>query len=768
MADDPTDPTNTDAVAAHTAAVEDDTVALQRNTDVARANADVTTNVKNQLSSLTNIIDNVGGLLDNLTDSYLDAQKNMQTGLFSAEDARNIGLVTTALLGVRNSYDQFSGLRIDKEAFMAPITDMEDALKNGGGALNKMADQVLSTFGSIIPDSAKKSASAAVTFGMNLIKSADNAIHMRDAIIQLASSSGSLNNLFAASGPNLQNINEIMAQQSEEISNVAQTMNVSRAEATKYYSELGRVPGALTATLPASEKLFKGMDDSMGNSSGKVDMLTATIAAAKGTGREFGDVIRDLNTAFKDYGITGENALKFSVNMSQVSNNLGIDLQSVQSSLSASAQTFREFADAGNRSANMAEGLARVTNEYAQALKNQGFSGTVALEVAQNMTKQLSQLSIGQRAFLSAQSGGPGGLLGAVQIERDLREGKFESVFKKVKDVMQKQIGPIITQGEVKTEAQAAQYTRQITMLQQGPLAKLAGNEEQAARLLEVFKGGGARVKAFEPDALKGAMDKGVTLQDQTRTILSEIRGDSERQLALADQTNLLLAQQLALASGSQRGAESKGEKIYRDSLRRASRNAAERAEQVTERTGMAIGTAGRAGAGVDLGVNTAREGLVQNTGNMADMLSIHKGSIVKTIIDKAREEIDLIKKKISNETNPEARALLEKQAAQKMREADAITQGSLLGIRNEQTPITSGGALGTTVATSLNAPTATPERATETGTAVAGRAVAPSVDHSGHINVHVTGYCIRCKQEIEGGSQMASVSTQAKNTSPS
>ncbi len=456
--------------------------------------------------------------------------------------------------------------------------------------------------------------------------------------------------------------------------------------------------------------------------------------------------------------------------MSEISSNLGIDLQSVQTSLSGAADAFKRFADAGADSARMAEGLARLTNEYSQALRNQGFSSSEALEVAQNLTKEIGNMDIARKAFLSAQTGGPGGLIGAFQIEKELREGKIEDVFKKVKEQMQKQLGSIVTLDEAtKSPAAAAQLARQVTILRSGPLGQFARNDQEAYRVLEAFKAGDRGIKQLAPDALKTAMDKGVILQDQSRTFLSEIRANSERQLALTDQTNLLLAQQLTAATGGRRGPDTLAQENYRDFLKASRSVAAERAEQLAERTRTAVGSATRPGAGINLQIDTTTEGLTQNTAKIAGELISGKNRIVEIVQGKAQKEIDSILSKLSSETNPDVRASLQKKADELTQTASLIKQGTLIDARSEVA--TPGATLGGTVATAISAaPTTVPRATAGTTNAVAARPINyahPTAGTLGDINVHVTGYCLRCKQEIEGGDQVSALSPSARRTSP-
>ena len=80
--------------------------------------------------------------------------------------------------------------------------------------------------------------------------------------------------------------------------------------------------------------------------------------------------------------------------------------------------------------------MSGIMNDYVGALQNTGMTGQHAMEVVKGMTDSIAGMSVAQKAFLSSQTGGPGGLMGAFQIEKDLREGKIDKVFDKVRQTM--------------------------------------------------------------------------------------------------------------------------------------------------------------------------------------------------------------------------------------------------------------------------------------------------------------------------------------------
>ncbi len=91
--------------------------------DATRNLADVQNYAKEQFSSMERVIDNTYGALNSLTDSYTRAAAGIKEGIFQDDQARNIGLVTTALLGARDAFTQFgaAAVSIQKSPFMGPI-----------------------------------------------------------------------------------------------------------------------------------------------------------------------------------------------------------------------------------------------------------------------------------------------------------------------------------------------------------------------------------------------------------------------------------------------------------------------------------------------------------------------------------------------------------------------------------------------------------------------------------------------------------------------
>lgn len=363
---------------------------------------------------------------------------------------------------------------------------------------------------------------------------ADNALKVQKGYLSLAASTGELGQVFNAAGDELENLGTLVEAQGNSMLASAAATSSSMTQVQGWYKSLGSIPGALKEVVNSNEA---GTETT--------SMLTAAIKVAHGTGREFEDVMKDLTDAYDKYGLKGEAALRFSVRMTDVSNSLGAKMSTVTAALNSVATAFGGMVDQGDSAGRMMDGNTNIMNKYASALKETGISGDRAAGIAASMVTEISKLNVAQKALLSAQTGGPGGLLGSVQIDRLIREGKTEEVVGLVQKAMTRQLGPIITQEEVKTQADAERFTAQKLMLQQGPLGALAKDEDSAARLLEAMKAG--TIEAFKLPAadktVQQAMDRGTKIEETTTTELTRLYNFFEQSDFRAAMTGLATMQ---------------------------------------------------------------------------------------------------------------------------------------------------------------------------------------------------------------------------------
>lgn len=649
-----------------------------------------------------------------------------------------LGLLTTAAIGSRKAFEGIAGVDTKPlNTFTDQIRDLTSTFtdaKTGIGQLTKISE---TAFGTIMPEAAKKSLSAAEAFVSNLAQSADNALRLQNAYIQLAARTGSLNEVFKAGKDPLGNVNSLLAQQNDIMSRAMKATGSSRDAIVNYYTALGTVPKALGETITGT-----GAADS------KISMLTATIKVATGTGRQYSEIIDDLRLAFKTYGLTGEQALIFTTRFSEIANKFGIELEDVRSGLVNSANAFTMFANAGDDAARMSEGLASIMNSYVQSLKDAGMTGRNAVNTVTSMTSALANMRVEQKAFLSMQTGGPGGLMGAFQIEKMLREGKIEEVFDKVRITMQKQFGKIVTLEEAaKSPGAASMLEKQMLILQKGPLGQFAKTDQDAYRILEAFRDkqqGKVPITKLDERGLVHAMEKGTNIEEKSYTELTRIRNNTEAFRMLAETSNLGFVQHsMAAGAGSMPigGVMPAGGAALSDSLK------------ATMKAGGKPGGFKTEGAIAGNAIKEFMNWFATIPESLKVPLEVIKQAVATGKSANIKNALDKIKAEIADK----------KAAAMGMSDADKTKALAMAQAEedeyNKANKFYGQFAAGSKVGSAAKG---------QPGKGSKGVATAPGstihTDHDGEITVHVTGYCLKCKNEIDGGSQSKKINP-AKGT---
>jgi hypothetical protein len=491
--------------------------------------ADVTNNMLDRMKSIT---ENVQGTWESFNSIIEDYNIALNTSKeLTSNQLTQLSLGIPVIMGVKAAFTQLSNIDSSGiNTFTSQVSDLLSNLTQPGTAANvvtesvKQLADVLMQAGrpmSEIQGMASQGAEKFAIYAKNVLTGADNTLRLQNAYIQLAARTGNLNNITELAGQKFENINTLLEKQQVMMSRAQSATGATKEEVEKYWAELGRVPGALAAVVAGTK-----------DSSENTEFLTATIKAARGTGRDYSEVIDDLNVAFRTYNLIGEDALKFSTRISDVTQNLGVQLNTTKDAITSAANAFAMYVNTGTGAMRMTEGTATILNSYAQALQNTGLSGTMAVDVVKNMTSQISQLTLAQKSFLSAQTGGSGGLRGAFQIDQMMREGRVDEIFEKIRTQMKQQFGSIVTVDEAaQSEGAAAQLTKQMAILRQGPLGQMARSDVEAQRILEAFKAkdeGLVPEKQLTDDILSSSIDKGTALQEKSYTTFTKINSDVE------------------------------------------------------------------------------------------------------------------------------------------------------------------------------------------------------------------------------------------------
>lgn len=549
-------------------------------------------------SAVQNLMKNISGLpgmakenLEKIADMFRNATNATE------KTSNAIGVMNMALTKATTNYnnlaqygDRFSGMA-------SQINELSKQADGGLSALTKLG---------IVTRKQGEADGTFITRATEFISKtagkADVILQIESAYMKAAAATGELGKVMDATGQNFEDISKLTMIQGQLMVDTGKATNKGQDAIASYYGTLSKIPGVLTEVVKSASGAANG-----------ISMFAAAIQVADGSGRSADDIGEDLKKAYSAYALKADDALNFSVKLAEAQRNNGVTMDVFKSAIHSTADAFKGFADTGGAANKMAEGGINIFNNYIDGLKKTGTSAEEATRMVQGMTNQIKEMGLGQKAFLSAQTGGPGGLMGAFQIDKMLKDGDIEGVFKKVRDQMQKQLGPIVTLDDAtNSPAAAAQLVKQKTMLMSGPLGGMAKTDTDAYRILESMKTGTPPPRALT-DTVQKAMQRGKSIEARSSLdVISNIR-DTLAQSDLLGGMQALKAMQASLGGAISFGKPSTAqqERMYKMGEQRSA-------------------AADRTGAGTTSITNAFNEG---STGNLDDHASKGMSANIKDML---------------------------------------------------------------------------------------------------------------------------------------
>lgn len=539
---------------------------------------------RQSMSALENIFVSASSSLKFLAEGFVIAGGKLENiGVLTSQDATKFGALTTAALGAKEAFNSFANVDTSRlSTFATQIGDIQNMLEKSPayGLAKKAFEETANAAKNLMMsgDAAKKSlgagmlASAIKTFeeaknkilesSKAMLVGADNALKLQNAFIQLAAQAGDTATLFQGIsntidgvGDDLSNLNNITAKYQDVMYNAMQATGIENEEVmASYMATIVKMPGG-----------FKELMGSMEVAGRSTNILTAAVQYATGAGRNQNEVFEDMRKAISQYGVSVQDALKFTANITAVSETLHAQIDDVRSALMGSADAFKFFAMGEDGAKKMTQGMTESLNQYVASLSNVGVPVQNALEMFKNYTSQVKDMNQAQQAFVSGMSGGPGGLMGGFQMDAMIKRGDFAGLQKKVEETIKKMTGPIVSfEDAQKSQTAAAQYTRQIQILQQGPLGKMARSREEAESLLESMRVGKVAEKVKDPTTtLAENIEKGAKIEQLSYTELKEININTKRMRGQSDLANLTTIQRtFAARTGAAGGVDNQGRAV--------------------------------------------------------------------------------------------------------------------------------------------------------------------------------------------------------------
>ena len=503
-----------------------------------------TTTALNGLNAAGGLVSNVLGAL-NTKLAGVGASFESLTGM-TDETAAKFGVITTSVLGATEAFKGLTGVDTTRlVTFKGQIDDLMKILQQAPGT--KMAGDALEAWGAKMRNAgfgadrvaaAVRGLKSGVTdAALAMVESADNVLRLQESFMQLTIQGSGSNALFGeisktinGLGSDFQNLNDVTTRYSNVLQGATVALGGNQELAAEYMAQINRMPGGLKALLGPTTGVLEG-----------TNLLTDAIHLATGAGRTQKEVFEDMSKAMTEYGTSGTDALRFSARMTEVADSLGAQVKDVQSALHDSADAFKMFVTNGADASKMTQGMADAMKNYVGELTSVGVPAQNAIEMFRNYTGVMKNMTLGQQAFVSSMSGGPGGLRGAFAMDAAMKKGDFEGIRRQVEATIRKMTGPIVSLDEAqKSEGAAAQYTRQIQLLQNGPLGAMAKTRPEAEALLQAMKEGGKL-----PTTGKGAdasmletMNHGEKWQEKSYTELTKILSSIRNLGLMAGQAN--------------------------------------------------------------------------------------------------------------------------------------------------------------------------------------------------------------------------------------
>ena len=537
---DPPTPTTAAPAAQTTPALPGASLGItQEDFDKANKLSESYTNIGAAAGNVSNFSAQASQMLDKLSDS-------------ASRGSVGFGVLSAGLLGAQAAFRGFNGAVDDSRVndFSSQFKQLSEDLKSSpvGSVAHTAALSALSSMMKAAGASSEQLGHMTLATAEAFLKGADNMLHLQNAMTMSSAAGGAMTEFLQAAGKDLENLNDITLKAAQVQNTSRGATGMSREEMQKYLNDIKDIPGGLLH-----------MGDSIELATGKTTLLTAAIQYADGAGRAHKEVIKDITDGMVEYGMTMEGGLRYSARMSEVSETLHARTGDVDSAMKSAADNFKSYIRNGQDASTMTDGMSKSMEEYVARLQSIGVPTKQAIEMFGQYNSQLAQMTLGQKAFLSAQTGGPGGLRGALQME-DLMGKDPEAAQKKVMETIQKMTGPIVSREKAEqSEGAAAQYTRQMQLLMQGPMGAQVKDTQQAAAMMEAMSKG-QTMPLEKGRSLEETIKTGQQLEQTKMTQVQQMDVKAESvQIAGAKAALDFTQNTMAGRSGSRGGADGTG-----------------------------------------------------------------------------------------------------------------------------------------------------------------------------------------------------------------
>lgn len=477
-------------------AMREMTQSTEQATRAGSNHARVTTQQANSSNSLINKIKDYGNAL-----------KNQANDLINTNDGQKLMLQGMGLLAVATGIASDNLSDFNKETGVGSISAGQTAetVANLNDELRKLpgGSVIANTLGPLI------------SIAGNIEKTTSQVKKFENSILSTLGSFGGFKDINRVDF--VKNLDTSLIQIVRQTSAVAGSTNLASKEIANYQNYLMKLPGAYNTVIDLTDIGSK-----------KMSLLEGATRLARGTTGDFTDSLDAITNQFKQFGQTNEKSLDFMARTYALSQKLGVGFKDMSEPINDAVKQFAMFGNNMQSSINLVGALTK-------SLKDTGLGIEPTTRIVQNITKAMYGLSESQKAVISAQTGGPGGLRGAFQIDQMISEGKMDEVYQKMEQTLRQQFGGRIVNKEeaAASDDAAAQMQQQIQFLTSGPFGQVVGDRAQAMKLLEAMNSGGGIDTAAMGREVDSGMSDALTadkaIQDRQYSAQSSIANHTQR-----------------------------------------------------------------------------------------------------------------------------------------------------------------------------------------------------------------------------------------------
>jgi hypothetical protein len=394
----------------------------------------------------------------------------------------------------------------------------ETALSNTGGAINSVANNIsgvgellgkvggkTTAFGAAISEFSGLIAKYGKTVAGNMSSSLTAVQLLETGLSSMLVEGGNASQMFdSGSTSGVNDFTDKIKMFNQQVTNLSLASGIGRTASAELMKQLGSIPGQIEPGARSFESLAEHAD--------------ATSKVIAGTGINQKTVLDEMKNAYENLGATATEQLQYVAQLSQAAQASTLGFDQTKATLDAVTGSFREFG-------NETDGAVAIIDKFGPAFTKMHVGAKTASDIIKGLTDGISIMNVAQKGFLSSSTGGAGGLRGGFQIDKLLQEGKLKEVEAKLEQALKKQFGgKIVSLNEATSnDKSAAQYQKQLSMVQQGPFGSLAQKAGGAEKLLEALSKGGGASSTSGANQLKTTLDQGKNRQDRSNTAIAKI-----------------------------------------------------------------------------------------------------------------------------------------------------------------------------------------------------------------------------------------------------